>query len=88
MKLIDHDWVDSKGNCWSITWYTEKVAKRYSKTMVNCKDCRNCSNCVGCTECVNCHECENCTGCYHLNWSENCHNIIVGSGLKNQRGKM
>ena len=38
-------WIDSNQNKWNVNFYTESQAKKYSKSLINCRGCRGCSGC-------------------------------------------
>ena len=63
MKQINGYWVDENNNRWDIEIYTEGQAEKFSKSLVNCHNCRNCSYCYNCDYCDNCRYCRN----YKLN---------------------
>ena len=78
MKQINGYWTDGNNNRWDIGIYTEEQAEKYSKSLVNCHDCRNCFDCHSCgycDYCINCHDCNschNCRNCYDCQYCYNC----------------
>ena len=44
LKQINGYWVDENNNKWDIKFYIEQKAEKYSKTLVDCYNCRYCRN--------------------------------------------
>lgn len=60
--MIHGYWVDENNNKWDAVYYTKEEAEKYSKTLVNCRDCENCEDCINCVGCRDCIRCANCIG--------------------------
>jgi hypothetical protein len=76
MKQINGYWTDENNNRWDTEIYTEGQAEKFSKSLVDCHNCRNCSycyNCNYCDNCQNCIDCRNCDNCHACRNCRNCH---------------
>ena len=67
MKKINNRWIDDNNNSWSADFYTKEQAEKYSKSLIDCRDCsgcRACRDCSGCRYCSDCSDCIGCSGCH------------------------
>ena len=62
MKNENGFWVDEDGNRWEDSHTSKEQAFRWSKTMINCTNCKDCTGCINCKDCIGCDNCKDCTG--------------------------
>lgn len=67
----DDGWYDKDGNSWN----TLEEAKKYSPTLIDCKNCTDCKYCTNCIGCFNCNYCIKCVSCFHCSSCANCYNV-------------
>ena len=63
MKKINNRWIDDNNNSWSADFYTKEQAEKYSKSLIDCRDCSGCSDCRDCSGCIGCRDCSGCRYC-------------------------